>query len=187
MKLIIIEGTDNIGKDTLINKIIEQIPTVTIIHCSKPTSKKFSSKEQDALFETYARAIADHKYDNTHAIIMNRSHIGEFVYGCLYRNRSTDKVEQMISRVDKILLSRKDLDIKYVQLLCTSTYLLSKNEDGKSLSDGDLQKISTEKDAFEYIFGTSEIPNKKLIYVNKGDEFRSRESIFNEVWKFIND
>lgn len=186
MKLLIIEGMDNIGKDTLISKILEKFPTVTLIHCSKPYSKKFSSEEQDSLFETYARAIVEHKYDNTHIVIMNRSHIGEFVYGCLYRNRLYQQVEEMISNINKLLLSREDLDIKYVQLLCSSNYLLSKNEDGDSLSEGDVQKINSERDAFEYIFGTCELPNKKLVYVNKGDEFRSRESIFNEVWKFIN-
>lgn len=185
MKLIIIEGTDNTGKDTLINKIIERIPTVTLIHCSKPVSKKFSSEEQDALFETYARAIVDHKYDNTHVIVMNRSHIGEFVYGCLYRNRRCTEVESMIAKIDNILLEREDLEVRYVQLLCNSNVLLNRNEDGKSLSEGDLQKINNEIEAFDYIFGRS-LLEKKLIYVNKGDEFRSRESIFNEVWNFIN-
>lgn len=186
MKLVIIEGTDNSGKDTLINKLLERIPSVTLIHCSKPTSKKFASKEQDALFEIYARAIVEHRYDYTHMIIMNRSHIGEFVYGGLYRDRDYEEVEEMILNVDDLLLSRKDLEIKYVQLICDSNILLNKNEDGKSLSEGDLEKIKKEIDAFTYIFGASKLP-KKLIYVNKGDEFRSRENIFEEVWKFINE
>ena len=41
MKLIIIEGTDNTGKDTLISKILEKYPTATVIHCGKPITKKF--------------------------------------------------------------------------------------------------------------------------------------------------
>ena len=45
MKLIIIEGTDNTGKDTIISKLLEKYPTVTLIHCSAPYSKKYSSKK----------------------------------------------------------------------------------------------------------------------------------------------
>ena len=43
MKLIIIEGTDNTGKDTLIAKLLEKYPTATLIHCGKPLTKKYSA------------------------------------------------------------------------------------------------------------------------------------------------
>ena len=184
MKLIIIEGTDNTGKDTIISKLLEKYPTSTIIHCSKPFSKKFSSKEQDNLFDTYISNIVNKKYDSTHVIIMNRSHIGEYVYGILYRNRTPDEVGNMIIKLNEKLNNRKDLEIKYVQLICTSKKLLAGNEDGKSLSQGVDYKISLETEKFQEIFKYCNFP-KKLITVNNGDEFRSRESIFNEVWKFI--
>lgn len=186
MKLIIIEGTDNTGKDTLIQKILENFPTTTIIHCGKPFSKKYSSKEQDKLFDAYITNIVNKKYDNTHAIIMNRSHIGEYVYGILYRDRTPDEIGNMIIRLNEKLTKREDLDIRYVQLVCTSKKLLSDNEDGKSLSQGIDYKISLETDKFQEIFKYCNLP-KKLVYVNKGDEFRTKESIFNEVWKFIDD
>ncbi len=184
MKLIIIEGTDNTGKDTIISKLLEKYPTVTLIHCSKPFSKKYSTKEQNQVFETYINNIVNGKYDSTHAIIMNRSHIGEYVYGILYRNRTPDEVGNMILRLNEKLNDRQDLEIRYVQLLCTSKKLLVKNEDGKSLSNGVDYMISNETHKFEEIFKYCKFP-KKLIYVNNGDEFRSRESIFNEVYKFI--
>ena len=41
-----------------------------------------------------------------------------------------------------------------------------------------------ETSKFQEIFKCCDFP-KKLVYVNNGDEFRSRESIFDEVWKFI--
>ena len=41
MYLIIIEGTDNIGKDTLISRLIEDFETVTLIHCGSPTRVAF--------------------------------------------------------------------------------------------------------------------------------------------------
>jgi len=184
MKLIIIEGTDNTGKDTIISKLLERFPTTTLIHCSKPFSKKFSDKEQDQLFKAYIDNIVNGVYDSTHCIIMNRSHIGEFVYGTLYRDRTVDDVGKMIIKLNDKLNERKDLEIRYVQLVCTSKKLLQKNEDGKSLSEGVDYKISMETSKFQEIFKYCDFP-KKLVYVNNGDEFRSRESIFNEVWKFI--
>ena len=188
MKLIIIEGTDNTGKDTLISKILEKYPTASIIHCGKPLTNKYSSNEQDELFRVYAKNIVNKKYDNTHVIIMNRSHIGEYVYGVLYRNRDIEDVENMLINVNNILYSRKDLTIKYVQLLSNSENLLKYNEDGKSLSNGNIEKINKEAKQFKEIFDNINIKDsdKRLIYVNDGDSFRSREDIFNEAWKFIN-
>ena len=186
MKLIIVEGTDNTGKDTLITKMLEYFPTSTLIHCSKPFSKKYSNKEQDTLFETYVNNIVNGKYDNTHVVIMNRSHIGEYVYGVLYRNRLAENVKNMIVKLNNKLHEREDLEIKYVQLLCTSKELLQKNEDGKSLSNGNDSKMLIEINKFKEIFECCNF-SKKIIYVNNGCEFRTRESIFNEVWKFINE
>jgi len=183
MKLIIIEGTDNTGKDTLIAKLLEKYPTVTLIHCGKPLTKKYSADEQDLLFNIYASNIVNGSYSNTHAIIMNRSHIGEYVYGVLYRNRHSTDVAIMINKINDMI--SQCCDVYYVQLLCSSEFLLSKNEDSQSLSKGNVEKIEKEKERFLKIFEASKL-NKKLIWVNDGDHFRSREDIFNEVWSFIN-
>lgn len=187
MKLIIIEGTDNTGKDTLISKILEKYPIATIIHCGKPYSKKYSSIEQDTLFNIYRNLIIDNEFKSSNAIIMNRSHIGEYVYGTLYRNRSKDEVLNMINNINIALNNKKDLSIYYIQLLCDSMNLLKNNEDGKSLSNGQIDKIQNESNLFKEIFEKTNIKNKKLIFVNDGDKFRLREDIFKEVYSFIND
>ena len=184
MKVIIIEGTDNTGKDTLISKIMEKYETMTVIHCGKPKSKTNPSEEQDNLFNFYADSIIDHKYDNTDVIIMNRSHIGEYVYGVLYRHRDPNEVLKMILDVDTKLIKANNVTVKYVQLECTSDKLLNRNEDGKSLSQGKAERIHKETELFTEAYVKSFL-QKKLVYVNDGDNFRSREDIFNEVWEFI--
>jgi hypothetical protein len=63
--------------------------------------------------------------------------------------------------------------------------LLSRNEDGKSLSDGDSYKIEIECNMFLNIYNNSKL-NKKLVYINNEDKFRTRESILNDVLNFIN-
>ena len=98
MYLIIIEGTDNIGKDTLISRLIEDFETVTLIHCGSPKCICFTSHEQDTKFIKYANNIKNGLYDNTDVIIMNRSHIGEYVYGQLYRKRGANNIKTMLDK-----------------------------------------------------------------------------------------
>jgi len=186
MKLIIIEGTDNTGKDTLISKILEKYAIATIIHCGKPKSKTNADIEQDMLFDNYCNHIINNKFESSDVIIMNRSHIGEYVYGTLYRGRSKDKVINMINNINAKLSTKKDLSIYYIQLLCESANLLKNNEDGQSLSNGKVDKIMKESKLFKEIFDIVNIENKKLIFVNDGDKFRSREDIFDEVSILLN-
>lgn len=185
MYLIIIEGTDNIGKDTLKDQLIDLFDTVTLIHCHSPKSKVFVNYEQDRQFIEYAYNIIDGHYDITKCIIMNRSHYGEYVYGQLYRGRDENSIIKMIDEVDAILSSRGDLTVKYIQLISSSVALRMKNDDEKSLSNMDIEKMKKETDLFCEIYAHSKF-DKILINVSDDhDEFRPKEKIYNEVLKFI--
>ncbi len=185
MYLIIIEGTDNIGKDTLIQHLTENFNTVTLIHCDGPQGNCFQSQEQDNKFICYANNINDGLYDNTECIIMNRSHIGEYVYGQLYRKRNKDDIKIMIDKVDNILTSRNDLTVKYVQLLSSSVKLRIDNDDNKSLSIKNEQLMKMENILFLEAYENSEL-DKHLVYVNDEDGFLPKEEIYNEVIEFLN-
>ena len=185
MYLIIIEGTDNIGKDTLISRLIEDFETVTLIHCGSPKCICFTSHEQDIKFIKYANNIKNGLYDNTDVIIMNRSHIGEYVYGQLYRKRNANNIKTMLDKVESRLKSRSDLVIKYVQLLSSSKELRKCNDDNKSLSQGDIAKIEVEQNRFLEIFDHS-LLNKIKIQINNEDEFRNSDEIYQEALNFIN-
>ena len=178
MKLIIIEGPDNCGKDSLIQRLSENFLTVTNIHYTKPENKYI----QNTIFRGYAYAIVNKVYD-TDAIILNRSHYGEYVYGCLYRGVSDKDALDIINEIDDIYL-KYDIDVYYIQLLSTSETLLLKNEDNKSLSKGNINAIGAEVRRFEEIFNKSKL-NKKLIYINDGDKFRNKEDIYQDAFDFI--
>lgn len=180
MKLIIIEGLDNCGKDTLINNLSKDFLTVTNIHYTKPENKYI----QNTIFRGYAYSIVNNKY-NTDAIILNRSHYGEYVYGCLYRNVSDKDALYIIREIDNIYIEN-NIDAYYIQLMSSSIDLLLKNDDNKSLSKNKKENIEIEADRFMRIFDYS-LLNKKLIYVNNGNNFRTREDIYNEAVNFIND
>ena len=180
MKLIIIEGPDNCGKDSLIQKISENFLTITNIHYTKPENKYI----QNTLFRGYAYAIINKVY-KTDAVILNRSHYGEYVYGCLYRGISDTDALDIINEIDDMYI-KHNIDVYYIQLLSSSESLLLKNDDNKSLSQGDIESIRAEILRFKEVFAQSKL-NKKLIYINNGDSFRSREDIYQEAINFINE
>ena len=171
-KILIIEGPDNCGKDTLI-RTIALTKKVIVKHCSKPAecdSPEESLRLQKESFMDLADTIIDlYKENDYDYIIMNRFHYGEMIYGQMYRNENPDDIREMIREVDKRLMCDvKQEDIGLVVLTATDPSFLAKNEDGLSLSNGKQDLIKKEIDTFWDVFHMSFIPNKALIYVDDG-------------------
>ena len=182
-KIIIIEGPDNCGKDTLISKLKDFYKDVRVIHAGVPTS--------DNLFDFYYNGLMHDTLDGyynstTNAVIHNRSIYGEYVYGPKYRNESKEFVENLIHKLEvgqlKTFILSKDL--YFILLTSSSSDLLVKNDDGLSYSSkkGD---IEDELQAFNDVFDKSLIENKKKVYVNNGGSFRDKNDIYKEVVDFI--
>ncbi len=186
-KLIIIEGADNMGKNLLISKLSECWKHIMLIHCSKPESGTFKQQamEQDALFYNYTNKIENHVYDCADVVIFNRAWYGEYVYGQMYRGRDPESIKYMINNVEDKLSSLKHIDIKYIQLMSSSLDLVTKNDDGKSLSENNAERVQKELQLFNDIFNYSNV-DKKLVYINNNNEFRDIDEIFLEVVNFIN-
>ena len=187
MKVIIIEGPDNCGKNTLINNILDNNEIVKIIHCSKPNPNGNVLFNQYLSFKRLAdEAIKDYKSNSDEVLVYNRYHIGEYVYGQIYRNENPEQILEMINLIENRILSviPQD-DILYIQLLSTSSELLQKNDDNKSLSNAKLELIEKEQQLFKEAFEHSEFKNKHIIYVNKENtnEFKTREDIITEFLK----
>lgn len=184
MKVIIIEGPDNTGKNTLINHILDNNEIVKIIHCSKPKPSDNVLFEQYQSFKRLAiEACKDYISNVDEVLIFNRYHIGEYVYGQIYRNENPEQILDMIKLIeDRILIDIPQNDILYIQLLSTSSKLLQNNDDNKSLSNAKLELIEKEQQLFKEAFEHSQFINKHIIYVNKEntDEFRNKEDIINE-------
>ena len=183
-KLIIIEGTDNVGKDTVINQLLDRYKDVKVYHCEKPKSKdaKEAAKEQYNSFLSLAKENSVSK-DTT--IIHNRSWYGEYVYGVKYRNNDENEVKKSILEFENILLNNID-DVCLIMLLSDNSDFLVKNDDGLSISQAKKELIEDETKRFEDIFKFSTIPNKRIIYVNNGENWRTKEEIIGEVYNAIN-
>ena len=82
-KLIIIEGTDNVGKDTVINQLLDKYKDAKVYHCEKPKSNdaKEAAKEQ---YNSFLSLAKENSISKDTIIIHNRSWYGEYVYGVKY-------------------------------------------------------------------------------------------------------
>lgn len=182
-KLIIIEGIDNVGKDTIINYLLTKYKNAKIYHCEKPKSKnnKEAAKEQYNLFLNLAKENVN---NNDEVIIHNRSWYGEYVYGVKYRNNNENEVKKSILEFENIILENID-DVSFILLLSDNMDFAIKNDDGLSISQAKKELIEDEAKRFEEIFKFSTIPNKKIIYVNNGENWRTKEEIINELLEQI--
>ena len=162
-KFIIIEGTDNTGKDTQQNLIIEKINNLVFqkLHYSSLPFKEdkekhisYSQKMYDDMFKLMMLSK-----DQDINIIFNRSHLGETVYSPLYREYSGDYVFNIEKRyVNKL---RQEL---YLITLTNDPHTILKRDDGKSFY-GNEEEVKAEVDGFNRAHRLSKIKNKLLLNI----------------------
>lgn len=194
-KLIIIDGMDNTGKTTLINRLTSVLQdqlnmNIKIIHLEKPP--KEIKKEYiphyshmyytDILVKQLNTLYNTDEYDY---IILDRGWISEYVYAPLYRNRTYEEVVE-----DNIVLDYKVSKIFgkqniYLYVLIGDTNFLLKHEDNLSLSKSNKNLINTEYNLFLSAFYMSLLPNKETITVNdKGQYKEYLPNIVNTIIEF---
>lgn len=186
MKIIVIEGTDNTGKDTLINGLRGHYADkkIKVIHCQGPkeTNNFFASVEQDSKFIQYAKDIVNGKY-NCDILIFNRSWYGESVYGPIYRGRNINDTLKLNANIEQLLIN---FDITFIQLMSNNINLLIKNDDNKSLANKQIHLMLEERKLFKKAFSNSKIIKKKIINVNDSDNnFIPKEKILQDAKKII--
>jgi len=163
-KFIIIEGTDNTGKDTQQNLIIKKVNDLVFqkLHYSslpfKDDKEKHISYSQKLYDDMFKLMIASKDKDIN--IIFNRSHLGESVYSPLYREYSGDYIFDIEKRYVKQL--RKEL---YLITLTNDPHTILKRDDGKSFY-GNEEEVKAEVDGFTRAHRLSTIKNK--LHINVG-------------------
>ena len=184
-KVIIIEGMDRVGKDSLISNLSKKFNSYVVLHSGIPKTDKdlFSFYYDGIIHDTL-----DYFYDNkTDVIFHNRSMYGEYVYGSKYRNESPEEVLKVIDNLEigqlKTFILERDLYL--ILLNCTDLSILKNNEDGNSLSSS-LEDLKYELDAFNFVFDHSKIKNKLKVNVNINNIYRDKNDIAKEVINFIN-
>lgn len=196
MKIIIVEGTDRTGKDTLINELKNLYRRTMIIHCGVPDGENNDERNhsQYMLFNGYLNLLYDDAYMCLcDCIIYNRFWYGEYVYGQLYRNRDKKEVLKFVSDLEFDLLNinnntlvHENYEVYYIQLINDSIKLRTLNDDGNSMTT-DIDIMNRETELFKEIFNVSKIEKKILINVNNGDMFRDKNEILEQVKNFIDE
>jgi len=188
MKLIIIEGTDRTGKDELCHWLSSKADNLYYRHWGFP---KGDSNQDQIRWQQYAfkkefdfyHGINCDKYfsdGNDTMMIWNRGHLGEVVYGTLYRDYDP---ESWVYNLESLYAFDTQPEI-YLILLEAEAEFVCENDDGKSFTN-DIIKKKTEIALFNKAFDKSIIKNKLKIQVNEGNTYRNRESIRKEVSNFV--
>jgi len=186
MKCIIIEGIDQIGKSEFIKRLMSYL-----IKSGKiPLEIHFSNYfvEQLGHIFYYSKFFKILKsLPSDYIYVCNRSHIGEFVYGQLYRNYSENLANYVFE------LERDNLDFL---LNCCLIVLLPANsvlnefinirKDNYALSQNQLNLIIKEIELFKKAYSLSWIPHKFLYYIkNLNDNFEFLEKLAEKFAKYV--
>ena len=178
-KFIIIEGTDNTGKDTQQNLIIKKVNDLVFqkLHYS---SLPFKDDKEKHI--TYSQKLYDDMFklmilskDKDINLIFNRSHLGESVYSPLYREYSGDYVFDIEKKYVNQL--RKEL---YLITLSNDAHTILKRDDGLSFY-GNEEEVTAEIDGFNRAHRKSKIKNKLLLNIGT----MSAEEVSNIIVDFL--
>jgi len=187
--LFIFEGMDNTGKDTqieLLKKTIQYSLNKDIkeYHWVGP-DKNLSDKEKVNQYILLMEDKFNEYLNNSNSItIWNRSHLGEYVYGQLYRNTEPEKwlflKEQELYNSNNVFRINTFL----IQLEGDIKHLIN-NDDGLSYSIEKNTK-KKEKDLFRIAYNQSCIQKKILINVSENsttfvDKYKIQELIVKYV------
>ena len=181
---IIIEGIDRLGKDTLINGLINSLGYHHVVHYSSPKNFDFY-KGHDAIYfgapESDAAFWFQHDsflqgfdlLEKDVKLIYNRFHLGEHVYSQRYRGYDGSYVfglEKMFPRAIH--------DVHLILLYTSNINIMT--DDGRS---HDFSKREEEQNDFLTAFEISHIKHKHKINVAQlsGDGYRDKKQILDEV------
>jgi len=163
MAVIIIEGQDNCGKSTLINQLMKMNPNPKrlMIHSSTPPTEvdalEWSKSHYNNVLEE-ALSLSDTGWD----VYFDRAHLGEYVYGPIYRQTPGDWIFDTEVRCG---YDGEEENIFLIVLTGTNEHL-NKNDDGKSIST---DCFDAERAAFYEAFTKSTIQTK--LYRNLDNSF----------------
>lgn len=181
MAIIICEGLDRCGKDTQI-KLIQQLfidKPLHILHYSNYKGFETAIQTEEYSYKVYKSMfeLLSNNYKQLH-FILNRSHIGEYVYAPMYRSYSG-------SYVFNLELYQKRIHKEFWESIYLITFIdevdnLIKRDDGLSHSI-ETDKKQEEINRFIEATNKSNINHKKIINING----KNIEKVFEEVKEFL--
>lgn len=190
MKLLLIEGPDRCGKNTLIKNLVTQAENVVVRHFGSAKGNtdlekrnfqyQFFKKEFALAALRSQFEMPDKERYPRDIWIWNRAHLGEFVYGKMYRETHP---EEWVMQMEPLF--GMDLDPSVHLLLLTAPpEFLCKRDDGLSFTN-DVEKKKAEILAFRNAYDQSKIINKMILDVTDGKDYLKEEIILQKVNEFL--
>jgi thymidylate kinase len=177
---IICDGPDNVGKGTLIKNIQNYFNdyTLHVLHYSNVKFPSVCFLQQST--KLYIEMFQFMKYVNRSkksGVICDRSHLGEMIYGPIYRNYDGEYVLDIEKKFSKY----KNFWNKIILItLIDNPENLIKRDDGLSFSTNIKNKI-IEIDNFKNAHNKSTIKNKLLIDISVHNEQQTLNSVVNFI------
>ena len=162
----IFEGIDNVGKTTQIKLLLGELAKKALVHVihyqaipgmDPADAKMYSSKLYMDMFSLIIDRIPNYRY-----YILDRSHIGEFVYGHIYRKYDPSYIFAIEDRFGMLPMWNQTF---LITLLDQPEAVISR-DDGKSFST-EIKKKQEEIDRFVEATDRSSIPHKLTIFNNE--------------------
>jgi hypothetical protein len=180
MKHLIIEGPDRVGKDTLIKNLLSKFSNVAIRHFRSPKGDNDLQKKQYQQLSFHGEYLTANRLSSMDfdLCVWNRGHLGEFVYGNLYRNTQP---EEWVLEQEKAHLNT---DETYLLLLTASPEFLASKDDGLSFASTP-QARKSEIENFRKACQNSSISNFLEIQVEQDGKYLSPEEITETVYNFL--
>jgi thymidylate kinase len=207
MKVLLLEGLDNVGKSTIASELMVRYKekyNILFMHSRSPENSGDVDPltYQTAEFVTKADVVAniakrelskDHPLLET-LCIFDRSWLDEYVYGQIYRKEPGIEILNMIKLCFRCLTYEdlaSNVDVAAVFLDATPEFSIAK-DDGKSFTsdiaeyDKKLVQVTREKNLFLSIFNICDMMNlckTVTVEVQDGDNYRLLDDIIEDLNK----
>lgn len=167
---------DNCLKDTHIQLLRGQISAETQVlkFSNPPSSNKDPQSYQKRHFADMFSLLSLSLNNSSRNLILNRAHLGEFVYSPIYRGYEAEWIFDLESEFLESINNKHSM-IKLVLLYDSNNDQLLSREDGKSFSESDQNKLDDERKRFLEAFQRSHFKNKCKIDLS--DYSKNIESI----------
>lgn len=198
MTLIIIDGMDNTGKSTTIQSlqyVYQKLGlTVSVLHLDKPpaglTNAESTLYQKQYYFETVAGKIESCGSD---VLILDRGWISEYVYGQIYRGRTSLDVERDMLVMDMTVTKRLGAGNVYQFIFASdNANILKELEDGYSLSKTNDSLLGKEYDLFRKAAEISLIHNSYFLNPfdvadnNDNSKYEFNHTILHHILQCVN-
>lgn len=177
--IIIFEGPENVGKTTQIRKLPHLLHKQFHVLNSFNYNSSYFNIDHVMNMDNYYEKTDIFINNPQHHFILDRFHLGEYVYGNLFRNQ----INADVFYFEEYFLEKlKDIHKIYLITLMADVDFIINNDDSNSLHNNIKENVIKEIDLFNIAYKNSKIRNKILINITDS----SIEEVSNKILNFIN-